>query len=129
MRRPCKAGDEELQGVEKKNYQKQAATANYLCLDRPDIGLSVKETMKNLSAPTRADMTTLKKVGKYLLGKPRMISHFKFGEPCATLTVEGDSDHAGCLRTRKSTSGGVIRWGSYVLKWWSKTQPTLALSS
>ena len=25
--------------------------------------------------------------------------------------------------------GGVVRWGSYVLKWWSKTQPTLALSS
>ena len=22
-----------------------------------------------------------------------------------------------------------MRWGSYVLKWWSKTQPTLALSS
>ena len=45
------------------------------------------------------------------------------------LVVEGDSDHAGCVRTRKSTSGGVVRWGSHVLKWWSKTQPTLALSS
>ena len=54
---------------------------------------------------------------------------FNYGEACATLTVEGDSDHAGCIRTRKSTSGGVIRWGCHVLKWWSKTQPTLALSS
>ena len=43
--------------------------------------------------------------------------------------VEGDSDHAGCIRTRKSTSGGIVRWGGHVLKWWSKTQPTLALSS
>ena len=48
---------------------------------------------------------------------------------CGSLVVEGDSDHAGCIRTRKSTSGGVVRWGEYVLKWWSKTQPTLALSS
>ena len=43
--------------------------------------------------------------------------------------VKGDSDHAGCIKTRKSTSGGVIRWGDHVLKWWSKTQPTIALSS
>ena len=43
--------------------------------------------------------------------------------------VESDSDHAGCIKTRKSTSGGIIRWGDYVLKWWSKTQPTIALSS
>merc|ERR1711978_576399 len=58
-----------------------------------------------------------------------MISNFRFGEECQTLVVEGDSDHAGCLRTRESTSGGIIRLGSHVLKWWSKTQPTLALSS
>ena len=25
--------------------------------------------------------------------------------------------------------GGIVRWGRHVLKWWSKTQPTLALSS
>ena len=43
--------------------------------------------------------------------------------------MESDSDHAGCIRTRKSTSGGVMRWGGCVLKWWSKTQPTIALSS
>ena len=57
------------------------------------------------------------------------MSVFEYGEKCATLTIEGDSDHAGCVRTRKSTSGGVARWGRHVLKWWSKTQPTLALSS
>ena len=45
------------------------------------------------------------------------------------MIVEGDSDHAGYVRTRKSTSGGMVRWGTHVLKWWSKTQPTIALSS
>ena len=120
---------ERLEGERLKNYQKQAARANYLCLDRPDIGYATKESMRRLSAPTEGDEVALKKIGRYLLGNPRLISVFKYGKPCATLTVEGDSDHAGCIRTRKSTSGGVIRWGSYVLKWWSKTQPTLALSS
>ena len=61
----------------KKNYQKNAAWANYLCLDRPDIGFATKETMRRLSAPDYADLAALKKVGKYLMGKPRMISHFK----------------------------------------------------
>ena len=45
------------------------------------------------------------------------------------MVIEGDSDHAGCLITRKSTSGGMMRWGDHVLKWWSKTQPTIPLSS
>ena len=117
-----------LEGAELRNYQKQAARANYLCLDRPDIGFATKECMRKLATPTREDEKALKKIGRFLLGKPRLVSVFRYGEACATLTVEGDSDHAGCIRTRKSTSGGVIRWGEHVLKWWSKTQPTLALS-
>ena len=121
--------EEELQGDEKRNYQRQAARANYLCLDRPDIGFATKETMRRLSAPTVEDEIALKRLGRYLMGNPRVVSHFKYGERSDVLIVEGDSDHAGCVRTRKSTSGGVIRWGTHVLKWWSKTQPTLALSS
>ena len=41
----------------------------------------------------------------------------------------GDSDHAGCVRTRKSTSGGVITHGRHVLKTYSKGQAVIALSS
>ena len=40
-----------------------------------------------------------------------------------------DIDWAGDKRTLKSTSGGVIHWGSHVLKTWSTSQSTLALSS
>ena len=118
-----------LEGTEFKCYQQQAARANYLCLDRPDIGFATKELMRRMSAPTDVDFAALKKLGRYLLGKPRVVSTFRYGESSNELIVEGDSDHAGCLKTRKSTSGGVIRWGSHVLKWWSKTQPTIALSS
>ena len=100
-----------------KNYQTQAARANYLCLDRPDIGFATKEAMRRLSAPTKGDEVALKKLGRYLLGCPRIVSLFRYGERNCSLVVEGDSDHAGCVRTRKSTSGGVIRWGSHVLKW------------
>eukprot|EP00974_Lingulodinium_polyedra_P056564 5439607-Lingulodinium_polyedra.AAC.1 len=40
-----------------------------------------------------------------------------------------DSDWAGCPRTRKSTTGGIIARGWRVLKQWSTTQATVALSS
>ena len=40
-----------------------------------------------------------------------------------------DSDWAGCLRTRRSTSGGVAMLGKHCIKVWSSTQGALALSS
>jgi hypothetical protein len=40
-----------------------------------------------------------------------------------------DSDWAGCKRTAKSTSGGVIMLGSHCLKSWSATQKSVTLSS
>ena len=40
-----------------------------------------------------------------------------------------DADFAGCRVTRKSTCGGCITWGSVLIKAWSKTMATLALST
>ena len=40
-----------------------------------------------------------------------------------------DSDWAGCVKTRKSTSGGVVMRGVHTIKHWSTTQSTVALSS
>ena len=45
------------------------------------------------------------------------------------LLVYMDADFAGCVHTRKSTSGGDVVWGQSCLKSWAKTQPTIALSS
>ena len=40
-----------------------------------------------------------------------------------------DTDWAGCLRTRRSTNGGLIAIGTHIVKHWSSTQATIALSS
>mgnify|MGYP003331503788 CR=1 FL=1 len=40
-----------------------------------------------------------------------------------------DSDWAGCKRTARSTSGGVVLRGSHHLKSWSVTQKGVTLSS
>ena len=72
--------EELLQGSERNNYQRQAARANYLCQDRPDIGFATKELMRRLSAPNAEDLVALIKLGRYLMGRPRVVSRFKFGE-------------------------------------------------
>ena len=115
-RRQRREEDIPLQGEELRNYQTQAARANYLCLDRPDIGFATKECMRRLSNPTQGDYNALKRLGRYLMGAPRLVSRFAYDDASDEVIVEGDSDHAGCLRTRKSTSGGVIRWGHHILK-------------
>ena len=51
--------DDRAKGI----YQTQAARANYLCLDRPDIGFATKETMRKLSNPTTEDEIALMKLG------------------------------------------------------------------
>ena len=39
-----------------------------------------------------------------------------------------DTDYAGCPRTRRSTSGGMVAHGIHVVKSWSSTQKIIALS-
>ncbi|GKF95260.1 hypothetical protein Tco_0287995, partial [Tanacetum coccineum] len=40
-----------------------------------------------------------------------------------------DADHAGCLDTRKSTSGGIQFLGDKLVSWMSKKQDSTAMSS
>ena len=58
-----------------------------------------------------------------------MVSHFKWQTDPQAAHVYSDSDWAGCVRTRRSTSGGILYYGNHVVKTWSVTQATIALSS
>ena len=82
-----------------------------------------------MSAPTNRDADVLKRLSRYLLGRPRLIIHFCWQDEPKYLDVYTDSEWAGCIKTRKSTSGGALLRGSHVLKTWCGTQATVALSS
>ena len=45
------------------------------------------------------------------------------------LDVAVDADFAGCRETRRSTCGGCVHWGRALIKAWSKTLATMALST
>jgi len=79
--------------------------------------------------PTKGDLKKLRRLGRYLVTVPRVVIKYEWQETQGTLKGWSDSDYAGCRRTAKSTSGGVLTIGSHYLKSWSSTQKTIALSS
>ena len=112
-----------------KTFQLVAARLNYPCVDRTDVQFAVKELLRRMSCPNEADEQKLKRLIRYLAGAPLVIQTYPFEDLPKELTIYVDSKFTGCFRTRKSTSGGVVCWGSGVLKSWSNNQATIALSS
>jgi hypothetical protein len=89
----------------------------------------MKEICRNMSSPTVNDWPSVKRLARYLLGAPRMVVKYDFQKLPSNIVVWTDSDFAGCSKTRKSTSGGVVMFGGHCLKTWSSTQEVIALSS
>ena len=71
----------------------------------------------------------LQRIGGYLVGHPRMVMCMHWLEQPAVANTFTDSDWAGCSRTARSTSGGIITIGQHVVKTYSRQQRVVALSS
>ena len=57
-----------------------------------------------------------------------MLSHFKWQATQGTVMAFNDSDWAGCIRTARSTSGGVLTIGEHAIKTYCRQQKVVALS-
>lgn len=68
---PLDAGDEA-------RYRPLVARANYLAPDRADIAFATEELGKSISRPSRGDWIRLRRLGRYLVGTPRMQVMFKW---------------------------------------------------
>ena len=121
--------DEELEYSELKKFQALVARANYLTQDGSDIQYSTKEMARLMARPTGEGLRRLKKMAKYLSPKTRSRYLYEYQDMSDKLEVWTDTDYAGCKKTRKSTSGGVVKWGKHTIKTWSSTQSVIALSS
>ena len=96
---------------------------------RPDIAFAVSKLSRYLHRPTQMHMKAAKQVLRYLKGskdKSLIISH---GDQNKKLEMFVDSDFAGCLETRRSTSGCMIFYNGTLISWRSKRQSLPALSS
>ena len=112
------------------NFRAVSARTNYLAQDRVDGSFSSKELCREFSQPNTLSLQKLKRLGRYYVGKPRLVYKVPFGKEQVThMDVFVDTDFAGCSQTRRSTSGGCALINGRLIKHWSKTQPTIALSS
>ena len=122
----------QLDALQTRKYRSVVMRAAYLSPDRPDLSYSTKELARDMQKPTEQSMTNLKRLGRYLKKRPRLVQLSSNKHPQQTLydwTCNGDSDHAGCLITRKSTTGMVLMCDAHCLKVSSHTQSTISLSS
>ena len=81
-----------------------------------------------MAKPTMRDMERVKRVGRYLVGKPRARCWFRW-QHNGELEAYSDADWGGEKATRRSVSSGVIMSGGHCLKVWTKKQQVGALSS
>ena len=79
--------------------------------------------------PTARAWELLKRVGRYLKGRPRLIWKYAWQAPVSVLDTHSDANWAGCRISRKSSSGGTFAIGGHLIKTYAKTQATVAKSS
>ena len=68
-------------------------------------------------------------MARYLAKYPRLVQKFVRQTAPTKFDVCTDSDHAGCARTRKSSTCTIQKHGQHVIKTSSTTQGPIALSS
>ncbi len=110
-------------------FRQIAARANYLSMDRPDAQYAIKEICRDMSSPTENSWGRLKRLGRYLNSRPRLVTRYPWSGKISEVHVCTDADWAGCKATRKSTSGGAMTVNGHTIKTWAKTQYSVALSS
>ncbi|KAK9665921.1 hypothetical protein RND81_14G146000 [Saponaria officinalis] len=113
-----------------KLYRSIVGGLNYLTHTRPDISFPVSVVSRYMHKPTKQHLGAAKRILRYVAGSLNAgIWYTKVSDSNFKLVGYSDSDHAGSLDDRKSTSGNVFSLGSGAITWSSKKQETVALSS
>ena len=119
-----------LDRSEMREYRSVVARCNYLAQDRFEIAFTTKELCRAMAEPTVSDSKAIIRLCRFLKGVPRLVQRIPFMDhPRSLIEVYVDSDWAGCRKSRKSTSGGVLMFGGATVRGWSTTQSVIALSS
>ena len=82
-----------------------------------------------MANPKYGDEVAVKRLVRYLKAFPRLVVSYPWQDDASEIIVFADSDWGGCVRSRRSTSGGLIIRGAHLICHWSKAQQLVALSS
>ena len=105
-----------LSSAEATIYRAITARCNYLQPDRPDILFAVKEVCRRMSKPSQKSWEMLKRIGRYLKERPRLIWRYDWQSSQEIRAAHSDANWAGCKTSRTSSSGGTIALGNHFLR-------------
>jgi hypothetical protein len=110
-------------------YRSIVGSLRYLEHTRPNLAYSVKIVSRFIENPTTEHMSAVKKILRYVKGTINLGCTYKKGKEGLILHGYSDSDMAGDVDDRKSTSGMVFYLGLNPISWNSQKQKVVALSS
>jgi hypothetical protein len=105
-----------------------AGALQYLTFTRPDIAYTVQQISLHMHDPREPHLTAMKCILCYLQGT------LDYGlllrrSSSSGLVVYTDADWAGCLDTRRCTSGYAVFLGDNLISWSAKRQTIVSRSS
>jgi hypothetical protein len=115
--------------IDASKYRSLVESLLYLVNTRPDLSYAVGIVSRYMEAPGKQHWAALKQILRYVQGSLDLGCVYKASTGEEEITGYSDSDHAGDIDDRKSTSGLVFFLGSSAVTWASQKQKTVALSS
>ncbi|KAF2300982.1 hypothetical protein GH714_018927 [Hevea brasiliensis] len=114
--------------VDETYYKQLVGSLMYLTTTRPDMMFVTCLISRYMTKPTKIHLQAAKRALRYLKGTVNYGIHYKKGGDGELLAFT-DSDYAGDMEDRKSTSGYVFLMNSSAVSWCSKKQPIVTLST
>ncbi|KAK6151880.1 hypothetical protein DH2020_014515 [Rehmannia glutinosa] len=111
-----------------RDYQGMIGSLLYLTASRPDILHAICLCAHFQSNPKESYMSAVKRIFRYLKGTIRYGLFYPKNENFS-LKGYSDSDYAGNIDDRKSTSGSCQFLGDCLVSWFSKKQNSIATST
>lgn len=109
-------------------YRSLVGQLIYLTHSRPDISFVVGVLSRYMNKPSKIHAGAGKRVLRYLAGTADFGLWYAHANECK-LVGFSDSDWAGSLEDRRSTTGVVFNLGTAAISWMSKKQEVISLST
>ena len=110
-------------------FKSAAMRCSFLAQDRPEIQFASKEVARCMASPTVSGMAALKRLVGFLNGHRRVVWVYLQQSFPRFLDAYSDTNHAGCMTTRRSTSMTCLMHGSHCIRTSSTTQVPVSLST
>ncbi|GKC81271.1 putative ribonuclease H-like domain-containing protein [Tanacetum coccineum] len=120
--------DKEAEDMDVHLYRSMIGSLMYLTAFRPDIMFVVYACVRFQVTPKVSHIHAVKRIFRYLKGQPKLGLRYPRDSPF-DLEAFSDSDYAGAILDRKSTTGGCQFLDKRLISWQCKKQTIVANST